>query len=86
MLPLLAGKAYDLKKRGLEGMVREEIALTENMLKEDFWKYSNMLIQIARDQGCPTLWNDDIASVGFGLFSYYAFPGFITPPADYYYR
>ncbi|KAI6239604.1 hypothetical protein M3Y99_00550800 [Aphelenchoides fujianensis] len=67
-------------------MMRDDMLLTPAMLKEDFWKYADMLIQIARDQGCATLWNDDIASVGFGLFNYYAFPGFRFPPADYYYR
>jgi hypothetical protein len=86
LLPLLSGKVYDVTKRGFDGMARDDMVLTPEMIKEDFWKHSDMLIQIAKDHGCPTLWNDDIATVGFGLFHYYAFPGFIHPPSDYYYR
>ncbi|KAI6236218.1 hypothetical protein M3Y95_00134200 [Aphelenchoides besseyi] len=86
LLPLLSGKVYDTSKRGMVDLVRDDMVITKKMLSEDFWKYSDMLIQIARDAGCATLWNDDIASVGFGLFNYYAFPGFVNPPADFYYR
>lgn len=48
LLPLLSGKVYAPDKRGLEGLVRDDMVITSEMLKEDFWKYSDMLIQIAR--------------------------------------
>uniref|UniRef100_A0A915CWT8 Uncharacterized protein n=1 Tax=Ditylenchus dipsaci TaxID=166011 RepID=A0A915CWT8_9BILA len=44
------------------------------------------LVQLAKDSGYATLWNDEIATTGFGLFHYKAFSGFNRPPAKYYFR
>ncbi|KAI6213025.1 hypothetical protein M3Y94_00100200 [Aphelenchoides besseyi] len=59
LLPLLAGKTFDLKKHGIEHLIRPDMHLTPEMIKDDVWKHANMLTKLMKERGCATLWNDD---------------------------
>ncbi|KAH7693573.1 Protein F07C3.3, partial [Aphelenchoides avenae] len=86
LLPILAGKVFDPNPRGMNDIVRKDMIMNSTAMADDFWTHAKTLIGFAKDKGYATLWNDDIANSGYGLFNYYMFPGFRKPPADYYYR
>ncbi|KAI6237606.1 hypothetical protein M3Y95_00283100 [Aphelenchoides besseyi] len=86
LLPLLAGKTFDLKKHGIEHLIRPDMHLTPEMIKDDVWKHANMLTKLMKERGCATLWNDDIMVPKLGLLNYDQFKGFYKPVADYHYR
>jgi hypothetical protein len=48
LLPLFAGKEFDLKKHGVEHLVREDMELTNKMIKDDVWKHANMLTKLMK--------------------------------------
>lgn len=48
LLPLFAGKEFDLKKHGVEHLVRGDMHLTDTMIKDDVWKYANMLTKLMK--------------------------------------
>lgn len=90
LLPLMAGRVFQARKRGFTeemlgpyGVGDMDLASTD----ADFWPALNdSIFHLAKQLGYRTLWNDDIATSGFGLFHYNNFKGFRHPPADHYYR
>ncbi|KAI6238834.1 hypothetical protein M3Y99_00640300 [Aphelenchoides fujianensis] len=86
LLPLLAGKTFDLKKHGIQHLIRPDMELTPAMIKEDVWKHANMFTKLMKERGCSTLWNDDIMVGKLGLLNYDQFKGFYQPVADYFFR
>ncbi|KAI1703850.1 sulfatase domain-containing protein [Ditylenchus destructor] len=89
LLPILAGMIYEAEERGFHSLYPENMVLHSAILRnssDDFWQHIRSVIQIAKKNGYVTMWNDDIATSGFGLFHYKAFKGFTQPPTDYYYR
>ncbi|KAI1696804.1 hypothetical protein DdX_18854 [Ditylenchus destructor] len=89
LLPILAGMIYEAEERGFHSLYPENMVLHSAILRnssDDFWQHVRSVIQIAKENGYVTMWNDDIATSGFGLFHYKAFKGFTQPPTDFYYR
>jgi hypothetical protein len=48
LLPLFSGKQFDLKKHGVEHLIRPDMYLDKEMIKEDVWKYANMLPKLMK--------------------------------------
>ncbi|KAI6225508.1 hypothetical protein M3Y99_01333000 [Aphelenchoides fujianensis] len=86
LLPLFAGKSFDTRVHGMEGLVRPDMTLNDSAIFEDHWEHAKWLIKQVRDRGGVNMINDEIMHTGLGLLNYDKFMGYHTPPADYYFR
>uniref|UniRef100_A0A7E4VN39 Sulfatase domain-containing protein n=1 Tax=Panagrellus redivivus TaxID=6233 RepID=A0A7E4VN39_PANRE len=84
-LPILAGMVYDYESRGFKNIISKDINFDYKKLGS-LLAINKTIFDRAKDYGWPTLWNDEIANPGYGLFHYYGWRGFRRPPADYYFR
>jgi hypothetical protein len=85
-LALLAGKAFEVKYRGLDQLLNKDQYLNENQTFDDIFKHVEMVFDGMKNDGCMTMWNDDIGKTSGGLLHYQSFNGFRNKPTDYYFK
>uniref|UniRef100_A0AC34GRS5 Uncharacterized protein n=1 Tax=Panagrolaimus sp. ES5 TaxID=591445 RepID=A0AC34GRS5_9BILA len=87
LLGVLAGLVYGKEDdRGFKDLVEADSFFDLKKYDKDFGQHPETIISRAKEAGCMTMWNDEIANSGYGLYHYYDFKGFHEPIADYYYR
>uniref|UniRef100_A0A914YZS3 Sulfatase N-terminal domain-containing protein n=1 Tax=Panagrolaimus superbus TaxID=310955 RepID=A0A914YZS3_9BILA len=87
LLGVLAGMVYGKEEdRGFKDLVDSDSFFDFKKYDKDFGQLPETIIARAKKAGCVTMWNDEIANSGYGLYHYYEFKGFHEPIADYYFR